>query len=71
MQNITEFLEERKRSCEERADKINEQVAMFKRGYVNNENAYGNIAGHPNAKVVDEMAEQYNRAVNNRMNYML
>ena len=50
MQNITEFLEERKRSCEERADKINEQVAMFKRGYVNNENAYGNIAGHPNAK---------------------
>lgn len=64
MQDITEFLEERKRSCEERAERTNEQIDMFKRWYTDNENAHVNIVGYPNAKVVDEHGrEQYNQAI--------
>lgn len=62
MQDITEFLEQKKKQCEDRAERMEEQVKMYKRSYENNEKEHGEIAGYPNAITPDEHGrEQYHQ----------
>ncbi|WP_029502511.1 hypothetical protein [Lachnoclostridium phytofermentans] len=54
MKDITDFFEEQKVMYIERAEHCTEQIEMFERGYKNNEQAHGDIAGYPNAIIPDE-----------------
>lgn len=59
MQDVKDFLELKKQKCEERAEKMNEQIEMFKRGYETNEKAYGD-----NSINIDTNGrEQYSNAI--------
>lgn len=68
MQDITEFLEQKKKLCEDRAERIEEQIEMFKRSFESNEKAYGEIAGYPNAIIPDEHGREQYRQVRQKQN---
>lgn len=60
MKDITDFFEEKKAEYLQRAERCEEQIAMFARCYKSNEMAHGTIAGYPTAIIPDEHGrEQY------------
>lgn len=57
MQDVRDFLKIKKQNCEARAEKMNEQIEMFKRVYETNEKVHS--AGY----IDSNGREQYNNAI--------
>lgn len=54
MQDIADFLNTRKEQYLKRAENCEEVIRSFKNCIKNNENAHGEIPGHPKAIIPDE-----------------
>lgn len=71
MQDITDFLNERKEQYLERTERLEETEKLIKIMITNNEKAYGEITGYPKAIIPDENGRERLQSVISKRNELL
>lgn len=71
MQDITDFLNTRKAQYLKRAENCEEVIDTLKKRIKNNENAHGEIPGHPKAIIPDEHGREQLQSAISRQNALL
>lgn len=71
MQDITDFLNERKEQYIKRADRLREHENSIRNAVLNNEKAYGEIPGYSKAIIPDENGRRQLQSVISKQNELL